>query len=56
MSNCLLIILSWLCFEKKTTLTQYLEQTHRHVQKVGRVFANGPGDHGSIPGGVIPKT
>ena len=21
-----------------------------------RVFANGPGDHGSIPGRVIPKT
>ena len=24
--------------------------------QVGRVFANGPGDLGSIPGGVIPKT
>ena len=23
---------------------------------VGRVFANGPGDQGSIPGRVIPKT
>ena len=23
---------------------------------VGRVFANGPGDRGSIPGWVIPKT
>ena len=23
---------------------------------VGRVFANGPGDRGSIPGKVIPKT
>ena len=23
---------------------------------VGRVFTNGPGDHGSIPGRVIPKT
>ena len=23
---------------------------------VGRVFANGPGDMGSIPGHVIPKT
>ena len=23
---------------------------------VGRVFANGPGDRGSIPGRVIPKT
>ena len=24
--------------------------------QVGRVFANGPGDLGSIPGRVIPKT
>ena len=24
--------------------------------KVGRVFANGPGERCSIPGGVIPKT
>ena len=23
---------------------------------MGRVFANGPGDQGSIPGRVIPKT
>ena len=23
---------------------------------MGRVFANGPGDRGSIPGRVIPKT
>ena len=26
------------------------------LAKVGRVFANSPGDLGSIPGGVIPKT
>ena len=26
------------------------------VGLVGRVFANGPGDWGSIPGRVIPKT
>ena len=24
--------------------------------QVGRVFTNGPGDRGSIPGRVIPKT
>ena len=24
--------------------------------QVGRVFANGPGDLGSIPGHIIPKT
>ena len=28
----------------------------RLVGQVGRVFANGPGDLGSIPGRVIPKT
>ena len=28
----------------------------KDVSLVGRVFANGPGDQGSIPGRVIPKT
>ena len=28
----------------------------RFIGLVGRVFANGPGDLGSIPGRVIPKT
>ena len=28
----------------------------RLIGLVGRVFANGPGDLGSIPGWVIPKT
>ena len=27
-----------------------------YIHLVGRVFANGPGDLGSIPGHVIPKT
>ena len=27
-----------------------------YIGLVGRVFANGPGDLGSIPGSVIPKT
>ena len=26
------------------------------IRLVGRVFTNGPGDLGSIPGRVIPKT
>ena len=26
------------------------------IHLMGRVFANGPGDRGSIPGRVIPKT
>ena len=29
---------------------------NRLIGLVGRVFANGPGDRGSIPGRVIPKT
>ena len=29
---------------------------NRLTGQVGRVFANGPGDLGSIPGCVIPKT
>ena len=28
----------------------------RLIGQVGRVFANDPGDRGSIPGHVIPKT
>ena len=27
-----------------------------YIGQVSRVFANGPGDQGSIPGRVIPKT
>ena len=30
----------------------FLLYTHKNI----RVFANGPGDSGSIPGRVIPKT
>ena len=30
--------------------------SHRLISLVGRVFANGPGDLGSMPGRVIPKT
>ena len=29
---------------------------YHYIGLVGRVFANGPGDLGSIPGRVIPKT
>ena len=28
----------------------------RLIGEVGRVFANAPGDWGSIPGQIIPKT
>ena len=30
--------------------------TDQAIGLMGRVFANGPGDPGSIPGRVIPKT
>ena len=36
-------------------LTNYLSP-YLSYGLVGRVFANGPGDLGSIPGCVIPKT
>ena len=32
------------------------QEINRLISLVGRVFANGPGDLGSIPGRVIPKT
>ena len=34
----------------------YFQISDRFIGLVGRVFANGPGDLGSIPGRVIPKT
>ena len=34
----------------------YCNSDNRLIDLVGRVFANGPGDLGSIPGHVIPKT
>ena len=35
---------------------QYYNIYKLDIGLVGRVFANGPGDLGSIPGRVIPKT
>ena len=34
----------------------YIPITDRSIGLMITVFANGPGDHGSIPGWVIPKT
>ena len=34
----------------------FLNVRNRLISLVGRVFVNGPGDLGSIPGCVIPKT
>ena len=37
-------------------LLKFKGYIYRHIALVGRVFANGPGDLGSIPGRIIPKT
>ena len=37
-------------------LVWWLHRLYLLIGLVGRVFANGPGDLGSIPGSVIPKT
>ena len=34
----------------------HLVEVYRLIGLVGKVFANGPGDLGSIPGRVLPKT
>ena len=39
-----------------TPLLPLLQILYRLIGQVGRVFDNGPGDLGSIPGRVIPKT
>ena len=38
------------------TLEPILSDYYWLIGLVGRVFANGPGDLGSIPGRIIPKT
>ena len=36
---------------------QYFKRTlYTAIGLMSKVFANGPGDHGSFPGRVIPKT
>ena len=35
---------------------RHMDQLHSSIGVVVWVFANGPGDLGSIPGRVIPKT
>ena len=40
---------------EKLSLTISLD-IQRFIGLVGRMFANGPGDLCSIPGGIIPKT
>ena len=40
----------------KFSFTNFMYMYNRLIGLVGRVFTNGPGDLGSIPGRVIPKT
>ena len=40
----------------KIAHTQILQNFWFIIGLVGRVFANGPGDRGSVPGRIIPKT
>ena len=40
----------------ESTQMQVIKAVYRAIGLMGRVFANGPGDSGSIPGWVIPKT
>ena len=49
--NCV-ITLSWIVWNWMF----YIELLNQLIGLVGRVFANGPGDLGSISGRVIPKT
>ena len=37
-------------------LSELYIQKNRHIGQVNRVFANGPGDLGSLSGNIIPKT
>ena len=46
----------WIHLFYDNVLYIYIYIYNRLIVLVGRVFANGPGDLGSIPGRVIPKT
>ena len=41
---------------KQFNIQQFSVSKNRLIGLVGRVFAYGPGDQGSIPGRVLPKT
>ena len=46
----------WLRLWTFWTILVYIDIENRDIGPAVRVFANGPGDLGSIPGRVIPKT
>ena len=52
---CMFIVTLSSCFWKDLFYT-HLYNINRLICLVGRVFANDPGDLGSIPGCIIPKT
>ena len=43
-------------FEEKILFSFIMDCVYRLIGLIGRMFTNGPGDLGSIPGRVIPKT
>ena len=54
MKNLVLVYL-YVCPHVRTYIRGYI-YANRDIGPAVRVFANGPGDLGSIPGRVIPKT
>ena len=48
----------WIPAKKETSAREVVDKVldYNIIGQVGRVFVNGPGDLGSIPGRVIPKT
>ena len=56
------LIIGWVVFYGILTFVGYLMLNSVYIYdfqwigQMSRVFANGPGDQGSIPGRVIPKT
>ena len=55
--NSWLVVLSALFYTGYlSSLLLRLSKKYRLISQVDRVFANRPGDLGSIPGSVVPKT
>ena len=44
------------CYSSKLTSSEIVTHTLTTCMPMVRVFANSPGDQGSVPGPIIPKT
>ena len=49
-------MLNWIVWNRTVLAFKLRTYVNRDIGPAVRVFANGPGDLGSIPGRVIPKT